>query len=92
MTYEEWRSDPYLATQLNEIINGPVMKAAISVLENMTAAKTLGVGNGLIRLADKAGVLFGYDAGRANAILDLKSLAIEPAEIKQIEPTYGAEF
>jgi hypothetical protein len=92
MTYEEWRSDPYLASQLNEILKSPVMTAAISVLEGMTAARTLGVGSGLVQLSDKAHVLFGYDAGRANVILDLKSLAIEPPEIKQIEPTYTGEF
>jgi len=92
MTYEEWRSDPYLATQLSQILSGPVMKTAISVLEGMTAARTLGTGSGLIQLSDKANVLFGYDAGRANLILDLYNLAVEPAEIKQIEPNYQGEF
>jgi hypothetical protein len=92
MTYQEWRSDPYLASKLNEILNSPVMTAAISVLESMTAARTLGTGSGLIQLSDKAGVLFGYDAGRANVILDLQNLAVEPTEIKQIEPSYTGEF
>jgi hypothetical protein len=68
------------------------MITAISVLESMTAARTLGVGSGLIQLSDKANVLFGYDAGRANVILDLKNLAIEPTEIHQIEPTYQKDF
>jgi hypothetical protein len=91
MTHEEWRADISLAIELKKILDLPVLKAAISILDSQTMAKTL-AGNGLLQLSDKAHVLFGYDAGRAAALSDLHNLSIVPEEITELAPSYTTEF
>ena len=92
MTHDQWRQDATLAAQLKQVLSMPIIEAAISVLNEQTMAKTLGTSNGLLALADKATVLFGYDAGRASLIADLHNLSIVPEEIENIEPSYVGEF
>jgi hypothetical protein len=91
MDYQTWRNDPSLASELKKVLNKPVLKNALAILEGQTMAKTL-AGNGLLQLSDKAHVLFGYDAGRASIISDLENLAETPEEITSIQPTYQGEF
>jgi hypothetical protein len=92
MTHDEWRSNIDLAIELNKILQSPVMQHAVSVLEGMTMAKTLAIGGGILPLADKAHVLFGYDAGRASMLSDLKQLSVVPEDKPVLEPTYAGEF
>jgi len=88
MTFTEWRSNIELAEGLRKLLEDPIMKMAIDLLEKNTAASTLGNGSGLLQLSDKATVLFGYDAGRASLIYDLKQLASAVEEQKVFEPNY----
>lgn len=81
-----------LAIELKKILDNPVMQNALSVLDGMTMAKTLAIGGGVVQLADKAHVLFGYDSGRASALSDLLQLAVVPEEREEIQPNYQGEF
>lgn len=81
-----------LAIELKKLLENPVMKHAMSVVDNLSMAKTLGNGAGLIQQANNAHVLFGYDSGRASIINDLYILAEVPEEQVNIEPTYTSEF
>jgi protein involved in polysaccharide export with SLBB domain len=92
MTLTDWRSNIDLAMDLKKILDNPVMQHALSVLDGMTMAKTLALSGGIVQLADKSHVLFGYDAGRASIISDLQQLAIVPEDKPVIEPTYQGEF
>ena len=69
-----------------------VMKHALSVVDDLSMAKVLGTGSGLIQQANNAAVLFGFDAGRASIINDLHTLAKVPEENPIIEPSYRGEF
>jgi hypothetical protein len=91
MTHEEWRADVSLAIELKKMLDLPVLKAAISILDSQTMARTL-AGNGLLQLSDKAHVLFGYDAGRASILSDLQNLSVVPEEMKELPPSYTTEF
>jgi hypothetical protein len=88
MTLSEWRSNVDLAIELKKILDNPVMKHAISVIDGMSMAKTIGNGSGLIQQANNAAVLFGFDSGRASIITDLTILSEVPEELVNIEPTY----
>jgi hypothetical protein len=93
MTYSEWRDDVNLAVELKKALDLPVLKQALSVIGELTAAKALGSTNSLMSIANNAHVLFGFDAGRASVINDLESLSRVPEEIKDIQPSYtGNEF
>lgn len=93
MTYEEWRRDTTLAPQLKEALALPIIQQALSVVNELTAAKTLGTTASITALSSSAEVLFGFDAGRASVIKDLISLCESHEEIKQLEPSYtGNEF
>jgi hypothetical protein len=93
MTYSEWRDHPPYAEELSKVLETPVLKLALSVIAELTAAKTLGNTNSLMSMANNAHVLFGFDAGRASVISDLENLCRVPEEIKNIEPSYlGNEF
>jgi hypothetical protein len=92
MNLSEWRSNVDLAIELKKLLENPVMKHAMSVVDNLSMAKTLGNGAGLIQQANNAHVLFGYDSGRASIINDLYILAEVPEEQVNIEPTYTSEF
>ena len=93
MTYEEWRRDTTLAPKLKEALSLPVIQQALSVVNELTAAKTLGTTTAITTLAGSAEVLFGFDAGRASVIKDLHDLTIVAEEIANIQPSYtGTEF
>ena len=92
MTFEEWRADVTLAVELKKILELPVMKAALSLTDNLTAAKILGDTNALTKVANNAHVLFGFDAGRASVITDLKNLATVPEQAEDVKPSYIGEF
>jgi hypothetical protein len=92
MTLTEWRSNVDLAIELKKLLDNPVMKHAMAVVDGLSMAKTLGNGAGLIQQANNAHVLFGYDSGRAAAIADLFILAEVPEEQVNIQPTYTSEF
>jgi hypothetical protein len=88
MTLTDWRNDATLAAELKQILANPTLQTALSILELQTMARTLGTGNGMLQLSDKAHVLFGYDAGRASFVSDLHNLTIVSEEIVQAEPSY----
>jgi len=88
MTLSEWRQNVDLAIELKKILDNPVVKHALSVVDNLSMAKTLGNRAGLIQQANNAHVLFGYDSGRASIIADLHILSEVPEELVNIEPTY----
>jgi len=93
MTYEEWKRDTTLAPKLKEALSLPIIQQALSVLNELTAAKALGTTNAITSHAGNAHVLFGFDAGRASIISDLQSLSQAHEEIAQLEPSYtGNEF
>lgn len=92
MNLEEWRNNVDLAIELKKILDNPVMKHALSVVDGMSMAKVLGNGTGLVQQANNAHVLFGFDAGRASIINDLEILAKVPEEIPTLEPSYQGEF
>jgi hypothetical protein len=93
MTYTDWRADTTLAPKLKELLANPVIVQALSVLNELTAAKALGTTNAITSHAGNAHVLFGFDAGRASIISDLQSLSQVREEIEQLEPSYtGNEF
>jgi hypothetical protein len=92
MTYTDWRADTALAAELKKILDLPIMKQALSVVDGLTAAKVLGSTNALVASANNAHVLFGFDAGRASIINDLHGLAVVPEEIEEINPSYQGEF
>jgi len=92
MNLTEWRSNIDLAIELKKLLDNPVMKHALSVVDGLSMAKTLGNGAGLIQQANNAHVLFGYDSGRASAVSDLYILAEVPEEQVSIEPSYSGEF
>ena len=92
MNLTEWRSNVDLAIELKKLLENPVMKHALSVVDGLSMAKTLGNGAGLIQQANNAHVLFGYDSGRASIINDLHILSEVPEEQVNIEPTYTSEF
>jgi hypothetical protein len=92
MTLTEWRSNVDLAIELKKLLDNPVMKHALSVVDGLSMAKTLGNGSGLIQQANNAAVLFGYDSGRASVLEDLFILAEVPEEQVNIQPTYTSEF
>jgi hypothetical protein len=93
MTYSEWRDDVTLAIELKKALDLPVIKQALSVIGELTAAKSLGNTSSLTQIANNAHVLFGFDAGRASVITDLENLCRVPEEIKDIQPNYiGNEF
>lgn len=81
-----------LAIELKKLLANPVMKHALAVIDNLSMAKTLGNGSGLIQQANNAAVLFGYDSGRASVLADLEILAEVPEEQVNIIPTYTGEF
>ena len=91
MTHQEWRANASLASELKQALELPAVKAALDILERQTMASTLS-GNGLLQLADKASILFGYDAGRYSVISDLQNLATTPEEMHEIIPSYKGEF
>ena len=91
MTHDEWRRSDELAIELNKLLENPVMKHAVSVLETLTAAKAIG-GTPQLYTTNNAHVLFGFDAGRASILNDLQQLARVPEEIVAIEPSYQGEF
>ena len=91
MTHQEWRANASLASELKQALEIPAVKAALDILERQTMASTLS-GNGLLQLADKAILLFGYDAGRYSVISDLQNLATIPEEMHEIIPSYKGEF
>ena len=92
MNLIEWRSNVDLAIELKKLLDNTTIKNALSVIDGMTAAKTIGSGAGLLQQATNSAVLFGYDSGRASAIADLYALAEVPEEISAIEPSYQGEF
>lgn len=92
MTYEEWRRDVSLASQLKEALAMPIIQKALSVVDSLTAAKALGNTNAILQVASNSHVLFGYDAGRAGIIADLHNLAVVPEEVNEIPPSYIGEF
>ena len=92
MNLEEWRTNVDLAIELKKLMDNPVMKHALSVVDELSMAKVLGTGSGLIQQANNAAVLFGFDAGRASIINDLLTLARVPEEVPVIESTYQGEF
>lgn len=92
MNLEEWRTNVDLAIELKKLMDNPVMKHALSVVDELSMAKVLGTGSGLIQQANNAAVLFGFDAGRASIINDLQTLARVPEEVPVIESTYQGEF
>jgi len=92
MTYDEWRRDTTLAPKLKEALSLPIIQQALAVVNEMTAAKTLGTTTAITTLAASAEVLFGFDAGRASVIKDLNDLTIAHEELVNIEPTYTGEF
>jgi hypothetical protein len=92
MTLQDWRADVTLASELKKALELPIIQKALSVCDGLTAAKTLGTSNSLITNANNAHVLFGFDAGRASILNDLKGLSIVPEEIDEIQPTYTGEF
>jgi hypothetical protein len=93
MTYTDWRADTTLAPKLKELLANPVIVQALSVLNELTAAKALGTTQAMTSHAGNAAVLFGFDAGRASIISDLHSLSQAHEEIAQLEPSYtGNEF
>ena len=93
MTYIDWRADTTLAPKLKELLANSVIVQALSVLNELTAAKALGTTQALTSHAGNAAVLFGFDAGRASIISDLHSLCQTHEEIEQLEPSYtGNEF
>ena len=91
MTHQEWRANASLASELKQALEIPAVKAALDMLEKQTMASSLAA-NGLLQLADKASILFGYDAGRYSMLSDLQNLATIPEEIQEIVPTYKGEF
>ena len=93
MTYTDWRADTTLAPKLKELLANPLIVQALSVLNELTAAKALGTTQAMTSHAGNAAVLFGFDAGRASIISDLHSLSQAHEEIAQLEPSYtGNEF
>jgi hypothetical protein len=92
MTLQEWRSNESLAIELKKILQNPVFKNAVSVLESLTMAQALSAGNGLLQYAEKANVLFGYDTGRASVVRDIETLAEIPQPLEDIQTTYSSEF
>jgi hypothetical protein len=93
MTYDEWRRDTTLAPKLKEALSLPIIQQALSVVNELTAAKTLGTTTAITTLSASAEVLFGFDAGRASVIKDLNDLTVVVEEIAEIQPSYmGAEF
>ena len=93
MTYTDWRADTTLATKLKELLANPVIVQALSVLNELTAAKALGTTQAMTSHAGNAAVLFGFDAGRASIISDLHSLSQAHDDVAELEPSYtGNEF
>jgi len=92
MTLNEWREDISLANDLRKVMELPVVQKAISVIDGMSAAKTLGNTNALTALAGNAHVLFGFDSGRASVISDLNNLTIVPEQVDDLQPSYTGEF
>jgi len=93
MTYSDWQADTTLAPKLKEALSLPIIQQALSVLNELTAAKALGTTNAITSHAGNAHVLFGFDAGRASIISDLQSLSQVREEISEIEASYtGNEF
>ena len=92
MTFDEWRQDQTLAPQLKEALNQPIIKLAFSVLNELTAAKTLGNTSSLSNLGNNAITLFGYDSGRASISMDLLTLSTTPDQIQEIHTNYTSEF
>jgi len=91
MTHQEWRANPLLATELKQLLQNTTIKAALEMLEKQTMASTL-AGNGLLQLADKASILFGYDAGRYSILSDLQNLATVPEQHTEVLPSYDPQF
>jgi len=93
MTYTDWTADTTLAPKLKELLNHPVLVQALSVLNELTAAKALGTTNAITSHAGNAHVLFGFDAGRASVIHDLNSLCSVSEIVAEQDPSYrGSEF
>jgi hypothetical protein len=92
MTYEDWKRDTALAPKLKEALSLPIIQQALSVVNDMTAAKVLGNTTAITTHAGNASVLFGFDAGRASVIRDLNDLTIAHEEIEEIQPSYTTEF
>jgi hypothetical protein len=67
------------------------MKQALSVVDGLTAAKTIG-GTPQLYSTNNAHILFGFDAGRASIISDLHGLSVTPDEIQEVNPSYQGEF
>ncbi len=88
MNINEWRKDPKNAAELAAILDNPILKAAIAILDSQTMAKTIGGTQALFQSSNNAHILFGWDAGRASVFSDLANLATTPDEVTQIEPTY----
>ena len=92
MTLQNWRLDPKNSTLLKQMLENPVMKNALAVCDNLTAAKTIGASSSFISNANNAHVLFGFDSGRASFIRDLEALAEIPEDIQEPSPSYQGEF
>jgi len=91
MTYEEWSNDSSNSVELAELLRNPVLATAISLVEGFALSKNFGT-NQILGCADKAAVLFGFDAGRHQAINDLRALAVPKEEIRNIIPTYDPTY
>ena len=91
MTYTDWRSNADLAIELRKILELPIMKQALSVVDGLTAAKTIG-GTPQLYTTNNAHILFGFDAGRASIINDLHGLSVTPDEIQDVTTNYQGEF
>jgi len=92
MTLNEWQADVSLASELKKALDLPIIKQALSVVDGLTAAKTIGNTNSLTSVAVNAHVLFGFDAGRASVITDLNGLTIVPEQAEEPQPSYTGEF
>ena len=92
MTFDEWRADQTLAPRLKEALANPIIQLAFSVLNELTAAKTLGNTSSLSTLGNNAITLFGYDSGRASIFMDLHTLSTTPDPIEELQSNYTSEF
>ena len=87
MNISEWTSRPELAEELARLLESPVIKLAIEVVDGMTMAGALN-GQGLLQVAQNGQTLFGYDVGHKSALRDLRDLSRAATEHKDIQPDY----
>jgi len=91
MTYEDWSADARNATELAELLKNPVLSTALNIVGDFALSKNFGA-NQILGSADKAAVLFGFDAGRHQAINDLRALSVAKEELTEILPTYDTTY